>query len=149
QTAVLNVSPDAQEGGIWQGDAGPAADAEGNVYVATGNGRFDVEIGGRDYGDTLLKLGKDLAIRDFFTPYNQREMNLRDADLGSGGPVVLPDQPGPHLHLVIVGGKNSVLYVIDRDKMGKCRVDTNSHAVQAIRFSGMMMGAPAYRNHHV
>jgi hypothetical protein len=149
QKVVLNVSPDAQESGIWQGDAGPAADAEGNIYVATGNGKFDADTGGRDYGDTLLRLGKDLAIRDYFTPFDQREMNAKDADLGSGGPVVLPDQAGAHPHLAIVGGKNGVLYVLDRDKMGKFHADSNSHAVQTIRFKGMLMGAAAYWNRHV
>ena len=57
QTAVLNVAPDAGESGIWQSDTGPAADELGVVYLATGNGKFTVAGGGRDYGDSLLKLG--------------------------------------------------------------------------------------------
>lgn len=123
QTAVFNTSPDAEESGIWQSDTAPAADADGNVFVATGNGKFDVvPAGGRDYGDSVLKLafgGGKLELRDFFTPYNQQELNAQDADLGSGGPVLLPDQPGPHPHLLVVGGKAGALYVIDRDRMGK------------------------------
>ena len=55
QTAVFNTSPDSEESGIWQSDNGPAADAEGNVYVVTGNGKFTVAGGGRDYGDSALK----------------------------------------------------------------------------------------------
>jgi len=71
QTAVFNTSPDSSESGIWQGDAGLAADAEGNVYAVTGNGTFDAASGGRDYGDTVLKLALangSFAVRDYFTP---------------------------------------------------------------------------------
>ena len=51
QEAVFNASPDADDGGIWEGDTGPAADKAGNIFLATGNGRFDAGKGGRDYGD--------------------------------------------------------------------------------------------------
>ncbi|MDE1178694.1 MAG: hypothetical protein PW789_19135 [Edaphobacter sp.] len=59
QKGVFNTSPDADDSGIWASDTSPAADKEGNVFVATGNGQFDVSSGGRDYGDTLLKLRAD------------------------------------------------------------------------------------------
>src|SRR5262249_38715589 len=97
QKGALNVTPDGGEGGIWASDTGPAADAEGNVYVPTGNGTFDAGSGGRDYGDSELKLhldGSSLTIRDYFTPYDQARLNDSDADLGSSGPLLLPDQPG-------------------------------------------------------
>jgi hypothetical protein len=153
QTAVFNTSPDAEESGIWQSDTAPAADADGNVFVATGNGKFDVVAsGGRDYGDSVLKLnlsGGNLALRDFFTPYNQQELNAKDADLGSGGPVLLPDQLGPHPHLLIVGGKAGELYVIDRDHMGKWQPGNDSHAVQVLAIADGIYSAPAYWNGHV
>ena len=56
QKAVLNVNPDGSEAGIWLSDTGPAVDSEGNLYVPTGNGTFDATSGGRDYGDSVLKL---------------------------------------------------------------------------------------------
>jgi hypothetical protein len=153
QTAVLNTSPDAEESGIWQSDTAPAADADGNVFVATGNGKFDVAAaGGRDYGDTVLKLslsGGNLVLRDFFTPYNQQELNAQDADLGSGGPLLLPDQPGPHPHLLLVGGKAGALYVIDRDHMGKWQPGSDSNAVQVLSIAEGIYSAPAYWNGHV
>jgi hypothetical protein len=72
QTAVFNTSPDAEESGIWQSDTAPAADADGNVFLATGNGKFDVmPAGGRDYGESVLKLaisGGNLVLRAFFMP---------------------------------------------------------------------------------
>lgn len=49
QTAVWNSSPDVSESGIWQSDNGPAADEQGNVHAATGNGRFAANANGRVY----------------------------------------------------------------------------------------------------
>ena len=55
--------------------------------------------GGRDYGDSVLKLdGSSLAIRDYFTPLEEERISDADADIGSSGPTLLPDQPGPHRH---------------------------------------------------
>src|SRR5215467_5009499 len=63
QKAVLNVNPNGTEAGIWLSDTGPAVDAEGNLYVPTGNGTFDVNAGGQDYGDSVLKLdGASLSV---------------------------------------------------------------------------------------
>jgi len=151
QKAVLNVTPDGIQGGIWASDTGPGADADGNVYVSTGNGTFDVAPGGRNYGDTLLKLaldGSSLVVRDYFTPFNQAQLNDADADLGSSGPTLLPDQPGPHRHLLVQPTKGGMIYVIDRDQMGQFRSDGDA-VVQRIRMSGSGMGAMAYWNGHL
>jgi hypothetical protein len=153
QIAVLVTSPDADDSGIWQGDTGPAADAFGDVFLATGNGAFDAAgTGGRDYGDSILRLtmsGNTLAIRDYFTPFDQADLNAQDGDLGSGGPLLLPDQPGAHKHLLVLGGKGGGLYVVDRDTMGKFRPRNNGHAVQAIDSGKSIFGAAAYWNGHV
>ena len=154
QTAVLNTSPDSSESGIWQGDAAIAADGEGNVYVVTGNGKFDVASGGRDYGDSVLKLGLtggSIAVRDYYTPSNQQYLNSRDLDLGSTGPVLLPDQTGNHPHVLVVSDKAGRLYVIDRDRMGKFQEQADGHAVQTIpKGAGIGgFGAPAYWNGHL
>ncbi len=150
QKAVFNDSPDADDGGIWESDTGIAADEAGNVYVATGNGRFDVEKGGRDYGDTLLKLsGGDLRVLDWFTPFNTDHLNITDSDLGSSGPMLPPLQKGGHAHEVMVGGKAPLLYVVDRDRMGHFNPDNNNHAVQTVPTHGGIFGAAAYWNHNV
>src|SRR5207302_8802239 len=75
--------------------------------------------------------------------------NAGDSDLGSGGPVVLPDQPGPHPHLLVVAGKGATLHVIDRDHMGKYQPGSDSHAVQTLRTHQAAFGAVAYWNHHL
>ena len=152
QRAMLNTSPDGGEAGIWQSDAGIAADQEGNVYVATGNGDFDAtRSNGRDYGDSVLKLrldGQSLAVRDYFTPFNQEVLDAKDWDLGSQGPVLLPTQPGPHPHLLVITGKEGKLYVLDRDKLGKFQKGADSQVVQSIKVRDAY-GAAAYWNGHV
>ncbi|MGO9269678.1 MAG: pyrrolo-quinoline quinone [Terriglobia bacterium] len=152
QLAVFNTSPDEEQSGIWAGDTGPAADEAGNVFVATGNGKFTVAAGGRDYGDSMLKLGvagNALEVRDYFTPFNQRQLDADDNDLGSGGPVLLPDQPGPHPHLLLIAGKGAMLYLIDRDRMGKFHEGGDTEAVEEIEGKESAFGAPAYWNRHV
>jgi len=152
QTAVFNTSPDAEESGIWQSDNGPAADDQGNVYAATGNGKFSAAANGRDYGDSLLKLGlanRSLNVLDYFTPFNEKALNREDDDLGSGGPLLLPPQSGAPNGLVLVGGKDGSLYVLDRSRLGKYRESNNSHAVQVIRFRDGIYAAPAYWNGRV
>lgn len=152
QTGVFNTSPDAGQSGIWAGDAGIAADDQGNVYLATGNGRFDAASGGRDYGDSVLKLAPSdhgLALLDYFTPHDERELDQDDNDLGSGGPVLLPDQPGPHPLLLVVAGKGSTIYVIDRDHLGHFEQGADRHAQALAAGGGGFFGAPAYWNHHV
>jgi hypothetical protein len=143
---VLNVNPDGSEAGIWLSDTGPAVDSEGSLYVPTGNGTFDATSGGRDYGDSVLKLdGSSLAIRDYFAPHDQSRISEADSDVGSGGPTLLPDQPGPHRHLLLQPTKDSTIYVIDRDNMGKFQRDRDD-LVQIIHLPGAGLGAMAYWN---
>jgi hypothetical protein len=147
QKAAFNTSPNADQSGIWQSDTGPAADSEGNVYVVTGNGKFDASLGGKNYGDSVLKLDRNLELRDYFTPFNESELNVADDDLGSGGPILLPDQPGGHRRLLAVAGKGATLYLIDRDQMGRYHSRADEHAVQVVRGLGRgVYAAPAYWN---
>jgi hypothetical protein len=150
QKGVLNITPDGREGGIWESDTGPAADASGNVYVPTANGTFSAASGGRDYGDSVLKLalaGSSIEIRDYFTPYNQAQLSDADADLGSSGPLLLPDQPGSHRHLLLQPTKGGMLYLIDRDQMGKFNAQGDA-VLDRIRMGGEGYGAMAYWNGH-
>jgi hypothetical protein len=151
QRAALNVTPDGSEAGIWLSDTGPATDADGNLFVPTGNGTFDAASGGRDYGDTILKLaldGSSLTVRDYFTPHDQARISEADADVGSSGPLLPPDQPGPHRHLLLQPTKDSTIYVIDRDQMGKFGRDRDA-LVEMIHTAGGGYGAMAYWNGQV
>jgi hypothetical protein len=152
QTGVLNVSPRAKESGIWQADAGPAADSKGNVYLITGNGKFTAASGGQDYGDSVLKIAltpNGLAVRDYFTPADQEHLNDTDGDFGSGSPLLLPDQPAPHSHLLLAAGKSAKLYELDRDQLGHFHAGDDSNAVQVVPAGAQSFGAPAYWNGHV
>ena len=118
---IYNATPNGQEGGIWMSGAGPAADNNGNIYLITGNGTFDLDANGLDAGDSFIKLStkKGLNLSDYFTPFNQSCLSATDKDLGSGGPLLLPDQTNtPYPHLMIGGGKEGRIYVINRDNMG-------------------------------
>jgi hypothetical protein len=109
-----------RRGGIWMAGQGPSVDAAGNLYVMTGNANFNQQNG--DYGDCALKLSPDLHLLDYFTPHNSEFLNLIDADLGSGGILVIPNS-----HLCCGGGKESILYLFDQNSMGKADLDTLVH----------------------
>jgi FG-GAP-like repeat len=133
--------PDGSGNAIWQSGNAPAVDAGGNIYVATGNGPFDTNLNGSgfptngDYGDSVLKLTSSLSVSDYFTPFNQLDEAISDTDLGSGGPVVLPDivdQNGTHQHLLVQIGKDSNLYLLNRDKLGEFNPSDNSQIYQEL-----------------
>ncbi len=152
--AVFLATPDGKSGAIWQGGGGPAADTNGNVYVVTANGTFDAFFGGSDYGDSVLKLGwtgGTFGVLDYFTPYNQEYLGDNDVDLGSGGPLLLPNQPGAHRHEMIAGGKEGTLYLIDRDNPGKYNGIDDNDIVQSIpgAVAEEINGVSAYWNSSV
>jgi len=121
QLQVFNATPNGGLGGIWMSGDAPAVDSSNNLYVATGNGTFDANTGGIDFGDSVLKLttSGSLGMTDSFTPLNQANLNVNDTDFGSGGVVLLPDQATGLPHLLIAGGKQGVMYLINRDNLGK------------------------------
>jgi hypothetical protein len=137
--SVFNTTPNDGLGGIWMGGGAPAADSAGNLYLATGNGGFDADsnLSLNDVGDSILKLNPSGLVRaDYFTPYNQGSLESTDGDLGAGGVLLLPDQTGPVPHLLVEGGKQGLLYVIDRDNMGQYNSIDNSQIVQTLSPSG-------------
>jgi len=128
-TMALNVTPNGEGAGIWMGNAGPAADAAGNIYLTTGDGAFDATI--QNWGDSFLRLAPEGTVLDYFTPYNEATLNAGNIDLASAGVLLLPDQPGPHPHLLVQAGKNATIYLVDRDDMGQ-HSPSGDAAVQAL-----------------
>ena len=153
QVAVFNATPNGSRGGIWQSANGPAADSSGNIFVITGNGTFDADIGGVDFGESFLKLSTNagLTLVDFFTAFNQAFLSASDLDLGSSGPLLLPDQTGAaHPHLVLGAGKDGNGYLVDRDNMGHFNPTDNSQIVQIISIStNMIFGTPAFWQNNI
>jgi len=131
QTQVLNVTPNGSEGAIWMAGAGPAADVTGDIYFLDANGSFDTTLDSNgfpnlgDFGNAFIKLsttGGILSVADYFTMSTTVAESNADEDLGSGGAVVLVDETdnGGHVHQLAVGaGKDGVIYVVDRNNMGK------------------------------
>ena len=154
QVAVWNSTPNGGLGGIWQGGGGPAADSAG-IYFATGNGTFDVNTGGKDWGDTILKMsaptGGTLRPLSYFTPFNQDVLAADDTDLGSGGVVLLPDLPqgSAHQHLLVQCGKEGSVYLVDRDNMGGYNSTTDQVVQELAGAIGGIWGMPAYWNNTV
>jgi hypothetical protein len=155
QVGVLNTTPDGSAGGIWMSGAGPAADSDGNIYFATGNGTFDVSSGGVDYGESYMKLNSaTLAVTDYFTPFNQKALTSADLDLGAGGIVLLPVQSGPDPDELVGAGKDGSIYLVNIDDMGKYNstgnmiVETIANAVGASGCDtekyGCVWATPAY-----
>ncbi len=123
QTNVFNTTPNSLEGGIWMAGSAPAVDSNNYLYALTGNGTFDATSSAPnnvDYGDSLLKLTPSLSVQSYFTPSDQLSDNQGDQDFGSGGAAVLADLPAgsPVTHLVMGGGKDGSLYVLNRDMLG-------------------------------
>jgi len=148
QTAVFNTAPDAQEGGIWMGGGAPASDSANNLYVVTGNGTFDATATtapNHDYGDSLLQLSGTLRVAQYFTPSAEATDNGGDLDFGAGGAAVLADLPAtsPVSHVLICGGKDGGLYVLNRDVLGGLG---DSGAVQKIAFGHRIFATGAYWN---
>jgi len=133
RVSIYNSTPDASDGGIWQAGGGLAADASGNLFFAIGNGTFDANTGGRDYGDSVLKISTAGSVLDYFTPHDQANMASTNIELGSAGPVLLLDQTtGPFPHLLITAAKNGTIYVINRDNMGHYNASNDSQIVQSL-----------------
>jgi len=149
QTSVWNATPDGEMGGIWQSGAAPAGDGE-NAYVSTGNGDFDVQRGGRDFGDSIIKLGMApsgaLAVTDYFTPYDEASLNAGDIEPGSGGTVLISAQGG-RKHYVVNVSKSGTIYVVNPANMGQFNADGNHDVVQSIpSATGGVWGTPAWWN---
>lgn len=158
QTSVLNVTPNGNEGAIWMAGSGLAADSSGNIYFLDANGVFDATLNssgfpsGGDYGNAFLKLSTSsgLAVADYFEMADQASENGADTDLGSGGALVLPDLTdgsGNTVHLAVGAGKDAIIYVVNRDSMGKF-TSTNSGIYQQIsgQLPGSVFSMPAYFN---
>jgi hypothetical protein len=127
QIGIFNATPDAPSGqtsaaGIWQSGMGLADDPQGFIYFTTGNGDFTAnKPGGKDYGDTVVKLTSALGVADYFTPSDQPTLLADDIDLGSGGVLILPDPPPTtgFPKTLVTAGKDGNILLINRDNMGK------------------------------
>ena len=94
---------------------------------------------------------KTFTVADYFTPWDQLSLDQNDIDLGSGGIVLLPDQPGTtYPHLLVQVGKEGTIDLVSRDNMGHCHSGNDSQIVQTLPFAiGGIWGAPAFWNNNL
>jgi Immunoglobulin I-set domain len=160
QTSVLNLVPNGSEGGIWMAGAAPAADASGNIYFMVGNGDFDTTLNATgfpsegDCGQCYVRLSSNapITLLDYFTPLNTVSESNSDTDFGSGGPLLLPDlvdANGNTRHLAVGSGKDAIIYVVDRDNMGKFNSTADNIYQQISGQIGGVWSKPSYFNNTV
>jgi hypothetical protein len=149
---VYNATANASAGGIWQSGCGPSSDESGDIYVGTGNGTFDANTGGVDFGDSMLRFGirsSLFSLIDYFTPFNEASLQSVDHDLGSAGMVILPDQQSGSTHLLINAGKEGRIYLVDRDSMGNFDPNTDHVVQEVVSQLKLNWSTPAFWNGHV
>ncbi|MDB5171283.1 MAG: outer rane biosis protein BamB [Phycisphaerales bacterium] len=161
QAAVLNLTPNGNQGAFWNSGGGPAADSAGNLFLLDGNGSFDSTLDSKgfpaqgDFGNAFLQLStrRRLHVADYFATFNQAELNSVDFDFGSGQAMVLPamkDANGRTRLLAIGAGKDGSLYLVDRRNMGKLNTATrdNHNVYQQVSqvLTGGVFSTPAYFN---
>ncbi len=163
QTSVFNFAPNGSEAALWNSGGGPAGDLVGNIFVAVANGTFDTARSAQgfpsrgDYGNAFVKLSLQngtLNATDYWTMYNSDSESNNDIDLGSGGLMLLPDvrdASGAVRKLAVGAGKDSNLYVVDRNNMGKYDAAGDATIYQQLNgaLPGGVFSSPAYFEGHV
>jgi hypothetical protein len=163
QTSIFNFAPNGNEAALWNSGGAPAADAQGNIFVSVANGTFDTTLNAQgfpslgSYGNAFVKLtlqGGQLVPADYWTMDNTTSESSRDIDLGAGGIMLLPDMldsTGAVRHLAVGAGKDSNLWLLDRDNMGKYDSQSNSTIYQGLAgaLPGGIWSNPAYFNGYV
>ena len=160
QTSVLNLVPNGSEGGIWMAGTAPGADASGNIYFMVGNGDFGTTLNASGFpansncGQCYVRLSSSAPMKllDYFTPSNTVSESNSDTDFGSGGPLLLPDlvdANGTTRHLAVGSGKDAIIYVLDRDNMGKFKSTSDNIYQQISGQIGGVWSKPSYFNNTV
>jgi Malectin domain/Chitobiase/beta-hexosaminidase C-terminal domain/Fn3 associated/DUF5010 C-terminal domain/PQQ enzyme repeat len=139
QSTAFCITPTGTDGGIWSCGMAPSADANGFIYIITGNGTWD---GTANFGDSFLKFSTagGLKVADYFTPHNQAALSSADLDLGSGGAVLLPT------HYVVGMAKSGSMYLCDTNNMGKFNANTDTclQVFSATAESDTVSSSPVY-----
>jgi hypothetical protein len=139
QTGVWCLTPDTADGGIWQSGRGPAIDSKGSAYFEVGNGGWD---GQRNFGSSVIRLkvnASGIALEDYFTPHDYDEVNARDADIGSTGPLLIPGT-----NILVGGNKRGQIFLLDSNRLGHMTPGDDG-ILQAFELNGgRVMAGPAY-----
>jgi hypothetical protein len=146
QQIVYNDTPNGADGGIWESGTGTAADAQGNLYLVTGNGT--VGTGGDptaaiNRGESALKLtvaGSKLTIASYFTPYNYQHLEDQDLDYGCMGSFLIPNS-----NYFFTSAKDGNIYLLNKNNMGGYTAGSNQvQQIITLSSSSNMHCQPAY-----
>ena len=162
---IFNTSPNALSdftigiaavsGGIDMSGSGPASDGT-SLFLSTGEGTFNANTGGTEYGESILKLGlaptvtlpapflPQFPVQDTFTPFNILDLANTDTDLGTGG-VTLFDTPAPSAgKFLVTAGQEGKIYLLNRNGLGGLGDVADTGAITTIPNAvGPVYGAPA------
>jgi outer membrane protein assembly factor BamB len=156
QVRVLNLTHNGDQGAIWQSGGAPAVDSNGFLYAMLANGTFETTLDSNgfpnqgDYGNCFVKLSttnNSLQVADYWTMFNTVFESTNDYDLGSGGPLVLPEMTDSHgirRHLAVGCGKDARVYMVNRDNMGKFNPNGNTTLYQQGALGGFNFTTPAF-----
>jgi hypothetical protein len=132
--SAFSATPNNEQdgGGMWA-SGGPAIDPEGRIYMTTGaNLRGGIELGlasvyadsEHSWAQSILQWEDDrrngLTLTGTYTPYNYCQSAKADIDIGSSAPIVVdlpPENAVSSRLLVLGGGKQGNVYLLDRDNM--------------------------------
>jgi outer membrane protein assembly factor BamB len=138
QVGALCVTPNTEDGGVWQSGRGPAIDQSGAIYFEVGNGGWN---GKGDFGNSVIKVRADqtrIWVDDFYTPHDYAQQNERDADLGSSGPLLVPGKG------LICGNKQGELFILNPQSLGGM-TPNDAGVLQAVNLkSGRVLAGPSY-----
>jgi hypothetical protein len=168
QVAIFNTSPDWGLTSVWQAGVGLAADEFDNIFIETaesGSHGYDVPDGGQTYCNSVVELKpgqvdqhNQYEVADYFTPWYVAFLDANDMDISSTGALILPDQDGTYPHELIAGGKQGMIYVLDRDGLGMYSSGSDQVIQELPMFpdiygdsttAQIQFGSPAYWNNTV
>jgi outer membrane protein assembly factor BamB len=137
---------------IWMSGYGVAAVA-GHLYFTTGNSPANSPDGTysapSNLSESVVKVSAGLAhVLDFFTPSDVVHLNHHDLDLGSGGVLLLPDQPGSIPRMAVAAGKDGRMFLLNRNDMGGFSL-TNNHVLGEYPIGVCFCGQSYYPNNIV
>lgn len=160
QQVVYNNTPNGENGGLWESGQGMAADAQGNLYIVSGNGTvgqgnlYAASGNGTDEnyanpdptnlidrGESALKLtpsDSTLQVSSYFTPTNYVDLNNNDLDYGVMGTFLIPNSS-----YYLTGAKDGNLYLLNTDNMGGYSISANQ-VQQTIPLNVTLHCQPAY-----
>lgn len=148
QNGAWVSTPNGIGGGVWMTGGGLSSDGKGNIFAASGNGLFDANINGGDYGDSAFRLNltsSGLNLADSFTPADELSLDSGDHDMGMSAVVLLPAVRGKLPHLAVTADKSGTIYLLNRDKMGAFGTPDNS-SVQSFSAGYTIHNSAAFFN---